>query len=403
MCVRPVSGRPQSASGFWLSSTTLFASSWPLAVMPRFARDRASVYDVWNCDPRPKRVIHCVCSEWYVDSPVCVQMPMLLLPKTPNWRTAGRPAGREHELPPIVDAVAVDVAVEHLVGHLHPQQVVAVVGDVADFDRCSCGTPRAGASGSTASCAASSARLPGRASARPRLEAAAEASAVESNVRAPLTVDTNGGLVAMLSAGVEPLAQEELADARPESGLAVTRDVPGDPEPRREVVVVLLHQRAVRAIGSAPGAGLLARVRAGNLEQAVARIVAQRRIEQRRDEAGDLVVVRVRVEEERIPQAVVDASRCGKPATNRRRRTRGRASAVCAERLADGSENPHDMSFSRKFARTLPVSLSCWLADPPRPRKPSAAGSRCRSCPRSSCSTLTSTPAFTKCLPNTRV
>ena len=60
-------------------------------------------------------------------------MPMLLLPKTPNCRSA-QFAGGQHELAAIVDAVMVGVAVEHLVGDLHPQQVVAVVGDVADFD-----------------------------------------------------------------------------------------------------------------------------------------------------------------------------------------------------------------------------------------------------------------------------
>ena len=71
-----------------------------------------------------------------------------------------------------------------------------------------------------------------------------------------------------------------MAEPGPECGLAVPLQIPRDPEPRREVVVVLLHQRTVGAIRSAPGAGLLARVRAGNLKQPVARIVAEGGIEQ---------------------------------------------------------------------------------------------------------------------------
>src|SRR5256885_17142455 len=70
MCVRPVSGRPQSRSGFWLSRVAFpRAGAPPLSVKLKFARERDSVYDVWNCDPWPKRLMNCVWSEWYVDLP----------------------------------------------------------------------------------------------------------------------------------------------------------------------------------------------------------------------------------------------------------------------------------------------------------------------------------------------
>ena len=60
----------------------------PLSVSAKFARDRASVYGACTCEPRPNRLTNWVCSEWYVDSPLWSQKAMLVLPNTPNGRSA---------------------------------------------------------------------------------------------------------------------------------------------------------------------------------------------------------------------------------------------------------------------------------------------------------------------------
>ena len=64
MCVRPVSGRPKSRSGLVKSSVATPSESPPLlSVNDMFARERASVYDVWNCEARPNLLTNCVCKE----------------------------------------------------------------------------------------------------------------------------------------------------------------------------------------------------------------------------------------------------------------------------------------------------------------------------------------------------
>ena len=140
-------------------------------------------------------------------------------------------------------------------------------------------------------------------------------------------------------------------------GPAVAGDVPRDAEARRDVVVVLVHA----ATGSAPPRrrgtpASCAPVRAGRLQQAVARIVAERRVEERRDEARDVVVVRVRVEEASSSARRCRPSRAGdgfhesrdvdlevrhrcRTWRPRRRSRRSRTSCRC----------------SRKSARMLPV------------------------------------------------
>ena len=94
----------------------------------------------------------------------------------------------------------------------------------------------------------------------PRLEPKqpAHGSAVVSSLRMPLSVVTNGGLRGDVQHRREPLAQEELPEAGAHRGLAVALHVPGEAEARSEVVVVLVHQRAVRAVGAAESAGVLA-------------------------------------------------------------------------------------------------------------------------------------------------
>ena len=61
------------------------------------------------------------------------------------------------------------------------------------------------------------------------------------------------------------------------------------------------------------------------------------------------------------------------------------------------------MSFSRKFERTLPVSLKLLAGRPAAPQKAECCWEPLPFVSSFFLLTLTSTPAFTKCLPNTRV
>ena len=78
--------------------------------------------------------------------------------------------------------------------------------------------------------------------------------------------------------------------------------------PRRgaKLFVVLVHQGAVRSSRATDRTSLLTPIRVRRNQQAVARVGAEGRVEERRHEARDFVVVRIRVVEERIPQAVVE-------------------------------------------------------------------------------------------------
>jgi hypothetical protein len=65
--------------------------------------------------------------------------------------------------------------------------------------------------------------------------------------------------------------------AEPKRGLAVTKDVPGDPQSRLEAFVALLHQRAIEPLSIC-------------LDQSAGGI---RAIEQSRDEVSDAIICRV--------------------------------------------------------------------------------------------------------------
>ncbi len=55
----------------------------PLSSRGTVPVDLDQVYEAWNCDPRPNRLMSCVCSEWYFASPPWPQMVIEVLPKTP--------------------------------------------------------------------------------------------------------------------------------------------------------------------------------------------------------------------------------------------------------------------------------------------------------------------------------
>ena len=169
----------------------------------------------------------------------------------------------------------------------------------------------------------------------------------------------------------------------------------------RSRVVLLVLQRAVRARRPAPEAGVLAQVRARPAPQAVAGVVAEGRVEERRDEARDLVVARYVVEEASSSARRSRRSRAGGPSRSRRRRTRGRSSAGRHVRRAEDSEKPKVMSLSRKSARMFPVVPF----QPLRPRRaPEVAvllGAVAAAVSSFFSLELARTPALKKCLPKT--
>ena len=213
----------------------------------------------------------------------------------------------DHILAPIVDAVVIDVAAEHLIGDARLQQVVSVIGDVACFDR------------RAAPQLVLKHRVPLPIVRRPLIHFAPARGRAERGPKA--AVARFGGRIELSNAaqrfderrvrrdaehGTEPLAQEELSDASPQRRLSRAGDIPGHTNPWRDVVQILLHQRAVRSVRPALRARLLAPVRPWRLQKAVAGIGAERRIEQRRHEARDLVVDGVRIEEQGVAHAVIE-------------------------------------------------------------------------------------------------
>ena len=109
----------------------------------------------------------------------------------------------------------------------------------------------------------------------------------------------------------ETLTQIELPEPGAQGGLAVTMHVPRDAEAWSEIVVILVHQRAVLAVRTATSAGVLADVRSGRLQHAVARVIAKRRIEERRHEVRELIVVEIGVTEQRVAHTVVEGQALG--------------------------------------------------------------------------------------------
>ncbi len=133
------SGPPQSRSGLVLSRHVLFGRASPGAVVERtFARERDSVCDAWNCDAaaeaadqlRLQRVVGRLAGR----APRCAMLLVAEDAERPQRGVRRRRSSTHSQA--IVDAVAVGVAGQHLVDvDVRPQQVVAVVGDVADFER----------------------------------------------------------------------------------------------------------------------------------------------------------------------------------------------------------------------------------------------------------------------------
>ena len=131
-------------------------------------------------------------------------------------------------------------------------------------------------------------------------------STVVSSLRMPVSVVTNGGLVAMFNTGLRRSRWKNWPTPPRRAVFPVAEDIPGNPHARCDVVLVLRHQRAVRPLRTADRGCVFAPVLVGRLDQPVAGVGAECRVEERRDEARDLVVGRVRVVEERVPHAVVD-------------------------------------------------------------------------------------------------
>ena len=217
----------------------------------------------------------------------------------------GRAGARVFET--VVDPVVVDVPRLHLVGVVEVEQVDALVAHVTQLERrvahdlvleAEVPLPVGGDD------RAQVAPMTGRS--RPGRETAV--AGLSGRVELP---DATLGLRKRRVGGVgqssaEPLAQEELTYTGANGGLAVSRDVPCDAEARREELVVLVLERAVRSGGATLETRLLAPVGPRRLNEPVAGIAAESRVEERGHEARDLVVVGIVVEKLRVPDAVID-------------------------------------------------------------------------------------------------
>src|ERR1051325_2601729 len=95
-CLRWMPALPQSRPGF---DRSVIATGWiepELSVSASLALRSDQVYDTWNCEPRPKREVSCVCNDLYLEVPSLRQKLMVLSPVTMPY---GRSAPWQPSLP----------------------------------------------------------------------------------------------------------------------------------------------------------------------------------------------------------------------------------------------------------------------------------------------------------------
>ena len=96
MCGRCVSVSPSSSPGFSRSLTLDAPTPFSLPISGTLPVVRDSVYDAWNCEPWPKRLTSCVCSELYV---VSRRGRGSRCSRRRTRRTAGAPPARRSRCP----------------------------------------------------------------------------------------------------------------------------------------------------------------------------------------------------------------------------------------------------------------------------------------------------------------
>ena len=139
---------------------------------------------------------------------------------------------------------------------------------------------------------------------------------------------TNGGLAPTFSPGLRRSRRKNCPSPARKADLPSPLMSQARPSRGAKLLRVLREQRPVRARRAPEQTCRLTPVLPGRLEQAVAGIAPERRVERRGIEAHDLVVGRVGVVESGIPDTVVEGDPRDSASTSRTRRTRGPSSAA---------------------------------------------------------------------------